>query len=125
MYIQTSYNASVYAEMVKSSSSTQQKTLADYLNDEENKGSFSDGVSLSAETYGALKETNPKLLASLGYSEDPDSKPTSGSSSLMDNVQLSKEAIAVLKEENPTILEALGYDVSKLDKENTPEGEEA
>ncbi|ADD67878.1 hypothetical protein Dacet_1106 [Denitrovibrio acetiphilus DSM 12809] len=115
MYITTNYNASAYSELVESTSA-KQKSLVDYLTDDDSssKSSF-DSVSLSAETYAAIKENNPDLLTALGYDQDADSSETtstSSSSSLLDKVQLSAEAYAVLKETNPEVLEALGYDLS-------------
>lgn len=118
MYISSSYDASVYKELINNSSSTKsEKSLLDYLNDNDDRKSngLSDTVSLSAEAYSAISERNPELLSILGYEKsDEESKMLANSSgSSLDKVELSPEAFAVLKEQNPEVLEALGYDLSE------------
>ncbi|MGD9807727.1 MAG: hypothetical protein AB7E76_08205 [Deferribacterales bacterium] len=116
MYISTSYDASVYTELANTTaSSTSQKSLLDYMKDDDEKSNgISDTVTLSSEAYAAISENNPELLSILGYEEEEDSSLLSKSSgSSLDKVELSAEAYAVLKAENPEVLEALGYDISE------------
>lgn len=117
MYINSTYAASVYAQLANGSSNTTSKSLLDYMTDKDDDKSspFSDTVQLSKEAYAAIREYDPTLLASLGYSSEDSSESlieSTGSSALLDKVEISAEAYAALKETNPEVLEALGYDLS-------------
>jgi len=109
MYIDSQYINSL---MLNQAEQTSNKTLADYLTEEESGSSsdyFSDAVSLSPEAYAAIKEYKPEMLESLGYEKE---ETTSyGTSSLLDNISLSDKAIEILKKENPEFLESLGYKI--------------
>lgn len=111
---------SIYAEAQSTSKSASNKTLMDYMNDDNSSSSssglLSDTITLSPEAYAAIRENRPDMLASLGYIEQSDDSllgSSAAASSSLDKVTLSQEAYNALKESNPELLQALGYSVDE------------
>jgi len=103
-----------YLSNSSESGTTTQKSLVDYMNDKDGKGSskLSDTLMISSSAISKLKDYNPEFLSTLMSSAEADSYSTSSGSAL-DSVQLSKEAYAALRESNPELLQALGYDIEE------------